>query len=166
MLGPLRTTAAVLAMGALPFGILAGCESVERQTGFSKRTQISAGAGAAVGGTIAAIANANPAWIAASTILGGLAGGAISEYLQRDDVEKHAHNQYQSLQTLEEGQTSTWSNAETGHRGSTTVTDVFTMADGTQCKNFIEVIETGERTIRQSATACKVPGGDWKVRTA
>lgn len=163
---PLKSAAAALAIVTVPFMTVTGCESIEERTGISKRTQMGAGAGAAVGGVIAAIANANPAWIAASTILGGLAGGAITEYLQRDDVEKHAYNQYRSLETLGQGQTSTWSSPESGHRGSTTVTEVFTMADGTQCKNFTELIETGEQTIRDSGTACKSPGGEWKVRTA
>lgn len=166
MRASLRNTAAVALIGAVPFVSLTGCESIEQRTGLSRQTQMGAGAGAAAGGIIAAIANANPAWIAASTILGGIAGGVIGEYLQRDDVEAHASNQYKSLQSLDEGEVSTWTNPETGHRGSTRVTEAFTMADGTECKNFIEEIDTGERTFQESATACKRPGGDWSVRRA
>jgi surface antigen len=162
----LKTTAAAALIGALPFVAVTGCDSIEQRTGLSKQTQMGAGAGAAAGGIIAAVANANPAWIAASTILGGVAGGAIGEYLQREDVQAHASNQYESLQSLDEGEVSTWTNPETGHRGSTRVTEVFTMADGTECKNFIEEIDTGERTIQESATACRPPGGEWRVRKA
>lgn len=166
MRASLKTTAAVALIGAMPFVAVTGCDTIEQRTGLSKQTQMGAGAGAAAGGIIAAIANANPAWIAASTILGGVAGGAIGEYLHREDAQAHASNQYQALQTLDEGEISTWSNPETGRRGSTRVSEVFTMADGTECKNFTETIETGERTFQESATACRPPGGEWRVRQA
>jgi surface antigen len=147
---------------ALP---LAGCESIEKETGLGKETQTGALAGAAFGGIIAALADANPAWIAASTILGGVAGGAIGNYLGKQDAEKHAESNLHALNTLEKGQTSSWSDTQTGNSGSTTVTNVTTKADGTVCKSFTETVKTSAKTVTQEATACKAPGGDWKVQT-
>ena len=43
---------------------LTGCEMIESQTGLNRPTQEGAVGGAAFGGIIAALANANPAWIA------------------------------------------------------------------------------------------------------
>lgn len=161
-----KTTVAMLIV-AMPASIaLVGCEAIERETGFGQKTQIGAGAGAATGGVLAAIAGANPGWIAASAVLGGVAGGAIGEYLSRKDAEAAASNQYNALQNLGEGETKRWNNAETGRSGQTTVNRVYTRGDGTLCKDFTEVVETGERTFRESGTACKQPGGDWRVQSS
>jgi hypothetical protein len=60
---------------------MAGCQTIEKETGLSRDTQFGALGGAAFGGIVAALANANPAWIAASVIMGGVAGGALGNYL-------------------------------------------------------------------------------------
>jgi len=157
----LKFPSAFAVAAALSATMIAGCETIERETGLSRETQLGAGAGAAAGGLIALLSNANPAWVAASTILGGVAGGAISKYLTRNDAEMHASNQYQSLETLETGQTSRWSNPATGHSGYTTVTNVYVGAGGQTCKDFIEVIETPQRTVKENGTACRTPSGEW-----
>ena len=143
----------------------AGCETIEKETGLSKSTQTGAAAGGAFGGIIAALAGANPAWIAASVILGGVTGGAIGNYLGKEDAQKHAQNNLNALETLGKGQTSSWSDTQTGNSGSTTVTAVNTKADGTICKSYTETIKTSAKTVTQQATACKAPGGTWKVQT-
>jgi surface antigen len=153
-----RTSAALVLIASAGAFALAGCEAIEKETGLL--------AGAAVGGIIAALADANPAWIAASTVLGGVAGGAIGDYLGRKDAEKHAQNNLNALDTLGQGQTSSWSDTETGNSGSTTVTSVTTKADGTVCKSFTEMVRTSAKTVTEQATACKAPGGTWKVQTA
>lgn len=159
-----RKPTALLLCGVLSGGLLLGsCTNVERETGISRQGQLGAGAGAAAGGIIAALASANPAWIAASTILGGVTGGAIGEYLNREDAERHASTQYTALNTLEAGQSRSWQNPETGRSGRTTVHDSFTSEDGTPCKRFTETIYAAERTIEESATACQQADGTWQV---
>lgn len=152
--------AAVLSFGlvALP---LAGCESIERETGLGRQTQMGAAGGAAAGGVIAAIAGANPAWIAASTILGGVAGGALGEYLGQDEAEQAAQNNINALNSLGPGQSSSWS--EGNASGSTTVNSVYT-ANGRTCKTFTEVIRTPEKTVSQDGTACRTADGSWQVQ--
>ena len=149
----------VLGLAAAP---LAGCESVERETGFGKQTQMGAAGGAAAGGVIAAIAGANPAWIAASTILGGVTGGALGEYLGRDSTEQAAQNNINALNSLGPGQSTSWS--EGNSSGSTTVNSVYT-ANGRTCKTFTETIRTPERTVTQDGTACRAADGSWQVQT-
>src|SRR6516165_6011625 len=104
-------------MEAIPLG---GCESIEKETGLSRQTQTGAAGGAAFGGIVSALADANPAWIAASVILGGVAGGLIGNHIGRKDAETHASNNLGALEHLGEGQTESWSDAETGNSGSTT----------------------------------------------
>ena len=162
-----RTTR-IAAVGVLLTGVaafqLAGCETIEKETGMSKSTQTGALGGAAFGGIIAALAGANPAWIAASTILGGVTGGVIGDYLGKQDAQKHAENNLNALDTLSQGQSSSWSAAD-GNSGSTTVNKVTTLADGTVCKEYTESVKTPKKSVTQSATACKKPGGTWQIQS-
>jgi len=159
-----RTAAALTLLAGVAVLPLAGCETIERETGFGKSTQTGALGGAAFGGIIAALAGANPAWIAASTILGGVTGGAIGNYLGRDDAQKHATTNLGALDSLGRGQSSSWRNASTGNSGSTTVTSVTNRPDGTVCKAFRETVRTKAETVTKESTACKAPGGTWRVQ--
>ena len=159
-----RTSAVAILLAGVAVFSLAGCETIEKETGMSKSTQTGALGGAAFGGIIAALAGANPAWIAASTILGGVTGGVIGDYLGKDDAEKHASNNLNALDTLGQGQSSSWSSAD-GDHGSTKIDKVTTMADGTVCKTYTESVHTAKKSVTQTATACKKPGGTWLVQT-
>jgi surface antigen len=150
----------ILGMSALP---IAGCESIEQETGLSKQTQTGAAGGAAFGGIVSALAGANPALIAGSIILGGVAGGAIGDHLGKDDTQKHAKTNLRALDTLRKGQSESWSDARTGNSGSTTVTKVAVEPDGNTCKSYVETVRTGARTVTKDGTACKAPGGRWRV---
>ena len=160
-----RPVAALLILGiaALP---IAGCESVTRETGLSRDTQAGALGGAAFGGVVAALAGANPAWIAASVIMGGVAGGALGNYLGKENAEKHVNNNTTALNTLGAGQTSSWNDTATGNSGSTTVDRVFTSANGQTCKAYTESIRTPQRSVTEQATACRQSDGTWKVQQA
>ena len=141
---------------------MAGCESIQRATGFNRNTQMGAAGGAAFGGIIAAIAGANPAWIAASVILGGVTGGAIGNHLGREDAERHARTNLGALDKLNQGQTQSWDNKKTGNFGSTTVTRVTTNSDGVVCKSYREQVHTAAESVTKEGTACRGPGGNWK----
>lgn len=161
---PRRHTAVALAVAAgialLP---MAGCETIQRETGFNRNTQIGAAGGAAFGGIIAAIAGANPAWIAASTILGGVAGGAIGNHLGKEDAERHARTNIGALDKLNQGQTESWNNKKTGNYGSTTVTRVTTNSNGVVCKSYREQVHTAAENVTKEGTVCRAPGGTWKA---
>jgi surface antigen len=157
--------AAVVAAGiaALP---LAGCETIQKETGFNRDTRTGALGGAAFGGIVAALAGANPAWIAASVIMGGVAGGALGNYLGKDNAEKHVATNLNALNTLGAGQTASWTDNQSGSSGSTTVNRVFTANNGQTCKAYTETVRTPQRTVTEQATACRQSDGSWKVRTA
>ena len=161
----MRTSVAVVVLASVAALPLAGCETIERETGLGKETQAGAAAGGALGGIIAALAGANPAWIAASVILGGVTGGVIGNALGKEDAEKHAQSNLNALETLGQGQTSSWQDTKTGNSGSTTVTAVNTKADGTVCKSYTETVKTSAKTVTEQATACKASGGGWKVQS-
>lgn len=160
-----RTAAAAIAIAGIVALPLAGCETIEKETGFNRNTQMGAAGGAAFGGIIAALAGANPAWIAASVIMGGVAGGALGNYLGKDDAQKHVSTNLSALNTLGAGQTASWSDAKTGNSGSTKVDRVFTASNGQTCKSYTETVRTTQRTVTEQATACKQSDGSWKVQT-
>jgi surface antigen len=152
---------AVLTSIALP---LAGCETLERETGLNRHTLNGIGVGAAAGGIIAILADANPAWVAASMVLGGATGGLIGSHLGREDAERHARSNLSALDRLAEGQTESWSNSRTGNYGSTTVTRVTMHRDtGEICKTYRETVHAGSETVTRDGTACRASGGTWRV---
>src|SRR5206468_2191250 len=119
---PTRPALRIAAAMALLAGLampLAGCETLERETGLNRHTLNGIGVGAAAGGIIAILADANPAWIAASMVLGGATGGFVGSHLGREDAERHARANLGALDRLGEGQTESWSNSRTGNHGST-----------------------------------------------
>ncbi len=160
----LRIPASVIVLAGLAVAPLYGCKQVEEQTGLSTQAQTGALGGAAFGGIVAALAGANPAWIAASTILGGVTGGVIGDYLGQSDAEQHAQTNLRALDTLGPGQTASWSDPQTGNSGSTTVNNVYRQGDGSVCKGFTETVRTSAKTVTQQATACKTQGGTWEVQ--
>jgi surface antigen len=158
-----RKVTSVIAIGLMAtMPIIVGCETIERETGLGKKTQIGAAGGAATGGIIAALAGANPAWIAAAVILGAVAGGVIGNQLDKKDKEKYASSGYEAISTMGKGGKTSWRNPETGNSGTTTINDVFTKADGTRCKRFTQTLTTSGKTHTTNGVACK-EGDAWKV---
>ena len=156
------SVAAVIAAGLCLLPI-AGCQTIERETGINIHAQRGAVGGAAFGGIVAAIAGANPAWIAASVVLGGVTGGVIGDHLGKRDAERHARTNVSALDHLAEGQTDSWRNNKTGNYGSTTVTRVTAQGNGIVCKSYREQIHTNAESVTKEATACRGPGGNWKI---
>jgi surface antigen len=150
----------LVSMAAIPLG---GCESIQKETGFNKDTQTGVAGGAAFGGIVAALADANPALIAASIILGGVAGGAIGDHLGKSDTENHAITNLHALDSLGKGQSESWSDARTGNSGATTVTNVAVKPDGNTCKSYVETVRTGAKTVTEDGTTCRAPSGTWRI---
>jgi len=158
-----RKSVALLMVASLALLPVAGCQTIEQEFGFNRDTQMGVAGGAAFGGIVAALANANPAWIAASVILGGVTGGAIGNHLGKQDAERHARTNVNALDSLNQGQTSSWKNNRTGNYGSTTVTRVTHNGNGVVCKSYREQIHTQAERMTKEGTACKSPGGSWKA---
>lgn len=160
---PTRTTVALALAACIGLLPVAGCETIRRETGLSHDAQVGAAGGAAFGGIVAAIAGANPAWIAASVVLGGVTGGLIGDHLGKEDAERHARTNSAALDRLAQGQTDSWSDKKTGNYGSTTVTRVSTNGDGTMCKSYREQVHTRSEDISKEGTVCRAPGGTWRA---
>ena len=155
--------AAVVIVAAVGATALAGCESVERETGIGKGAQTGALGGAAAGGVIAAIAGANPAWIAGATILGAVTGGFLGDYLSKKDKEQHAESSYQAFESEQAGGTTSWNNPESGNNGTTKIDSVYRTGEGKLCKDFTQTINAGGKAETMRGTTCQEADGTWKV---
>lgn len=155
--------AAVAVIGAGT--LVAGCESIERETGLGEKAQIGGAGGAATGGLIAAATGAGPLWIAASTILGGITGGAVGDWLDEEDQKEYAHSTYDAFEEGQPGEQYTWSNPTTGAQGTTRITDSYVNEAGEPCKTFTQRIAGDDRTETTTGVACEEPDGDWAVET-
>jgi surface antigen len=115
---------------------------------------------------IAAVAGANPAWIAASVILGGLAGGFLGDYFDQRDREYHASSSYQAYQAQGPGGQTTWTNPDSGNSGMTRIDSTFVNAQGQTCKNFTQTLNVNGQTHLVDGVACQQADGSWQVVNA
>lgn len=141
-------------------GALVACQS---QDGAGSKTGIGALGGAAGGGLIAAAAGGGAAAIAGGVILGGLLGGAIGNYLDDQDKRTMHTSTQKSLETTKTGETSAWSNPDSGHSGTVTPVRTYQTADGKNCREFQQAVTVGGKTEKAYGTACRDENGNWKI---
>jgi surface antigen len=134
----------------------AGCEG-NQQTGGAV---LGAGTGALIG---AAAGRGAPAAIAIGAVAGALIGSEIGRRL--DERDRMMYAQAAAAAAAQPvGTTSTWTNPDTGNRGTVTPTsNVVRAADGRTCRNFTETItlkDGSSDTIR--GRRCQNADGSWE----
>src|SRR5262249_20661886 len=150
-----------LAMG-LTLGLVlraSGCAELRQ----NPQTPPRAGGGATAGGLIAAAASSNPAAIAGGVILGGLTGGAVGNLLDQRDRQLAGEAQQRALERSPTGTPVAWTNPDTGHTGAVTPVRTYQVADGRYCREYQQVMTIDGQEQRSFGTACRQPGGSWKV---
>lgn len=142
---------------------LAGCETMSKQ-------QMGTGVGAIAGGILGTQIGGGTGKIIATVggaALGGLLGSQLGKYLDTQDKSKA---DAASRQALETGRTQTWTNPETGVRGTVQVVNTPNrskpVAAGTparQCRTTKHDIVLKDGSTRtEDVTACKGPNG-WEA---
>lgn len=140
-------TVLVAVLAALMAMAFIGC-STKEETG----TFAGGAAGAAIGhglggGTV-------------GTVLGALGGAYLGKeagkYLDSQDREQVAD----TLENQQTGQTSSWTNPDSGKSYQVTPTDTFT-EDGQPCRRFKMNVEGEQEDV--SGTACRTASGDWQI---
>ena len=128
------------------------------------KATMGAATGAAAGGLIGAAAGGGTEGIIAGVLLGGLLGGAIGDALDQRDRELAYRNQQTALESYQVGQTSTWTNPDSGHSGSYTPTRTYQSPQGQPCREYQQTITVGGKTEEAYGTACRQADGSWKVQ--
>ncbi len=127
------------------------------------KTTIGAATGAAAGGLIGAAAGGGTAGILGGVLLGGLLGGAVGNALDQRDREYMRQSNQQALETYRAGETSSWSNPDSGNSGSVTPTRTYQNQSGQPCREFTQTVVIGGQTEEAYGTACRQTDGSGQV---
>jgi surface antigen len=127
------------------------------------KAQLGAATGAAAGGLIGAAAGGGTEGIIGGVLLGGLLGGAIGDSLDQRDRQMVYQSNQQAMETYQVGQTSNWTNPDSGHSGSVTPTKTYQNHQGQYCREYQQTVTVGGETQQAFGTACRQPDGSWRV---
>ena len=122
--------------------------------------------GAAIGGLIGSqigSGSGNKIAIGAGVLAGGMFGNRIGSQLDCQDQAYHVDTTQNALEYQPTGQTSTWSNPDSGHSGAVTPTKTYTVNDGTPCREFTQTINVDGQAEEVRATACRQEDGTWQM---
>jgi len=153
-----KTLAPVAIVAALA---VAGCEGHgPKETG---GTLI----GAAVGGLVGAQFGSGTGKIIATTLgvlAGAWAGNATGKALDDADKKQMQSTAQTSLENNQTGQTASWSNPDSGNRGTVTPTKTYQTAAGQNCREYRQTVTVDGKTEEAWSTACRQPDGTWEIR--
>ena len=122
--------------------------------------QIGSIVGSVVGGYIPGGSVAGQVLQSHAGAIGGLVGGAIGAALDEEDRQRLAQT---TRAAFASGQRKTFSNKQTGVRGTVTVTSSRVNANGQQCRTVKQdVIVKDGTALSDTVSACKGPNG-WDV---
>ncbi|AFK52826.1 RT0821/Lpp0805 family surface protein [Tistrella mobilis] len=128
------------------------------------------GVGAVLGGVGGAVAGAQfgkgtgqLAATAAGALLGAFAGNEIGKSLDRADQLEAERASQRALESNPTGQSSSWSNPDSGNSGSITPVKTYQRSSGEYCREFTQRVNVGGKTEEAYGTACRQPDGSWKI---
>ena len=127
------------------------------------KASIGALGGAAVGGLIAGAAGGGGAAIAGAVLGGALLGGFAGNALDQRDKRLAAEAQQRALESAPTGTPVAWKNPDNGHAGTVTPERTY-QSGGTYCREFQSHVTVDGKPDRAYGTACRQPGGSWKVQ--
>lgn len=143
----------VAAVIILPF--LTGCET----TTHAQQGQVIGGVLGGVIGSQVGDGSGQTAAIIIGTMAGSMIGRQIGQSMDDVDRMKTA----QALNDNRTGQSTTWTNPDTGEKYTVTPTHTFEQAGG-PCRDFeLDATVGGEPGQRVAGTACLQSDGSWKV---
>lgn len=135
----------------------------QQQTGAVTGALLGAAAGAALGrGTGGRLAGA-----AIGAIVGGVIGSEIGRRLDERDRQLYAERVQYTAESGATGQQQTWSNPQSGNRGTVTPTsNVYKGAGGRDCRDFTETITLKDgQTETVKGRRCKNADGSWEFQS-
>ncbi|HEY9163208.1 MAG TPA: RT0821/Lpp0805 family surface protein, partial [Magnetovibrio sp.] len=118
-------------------------------------------AGTVVGGVLGGVLGSNvgggkgqTAGTIAGVLIGAILGGQIGKSMDETDRMMAERTAQRTLETTPSGQTSTWSNPDSGHSGTITPTRTYRSASGADCRDYeTTVYIDGQREVA-TGVAC------------
>ncbi|MGH8274600.1 MAG: RT0821/Lpp0805 family surface protein [Gammaproteobacteria bacterium] len=134
--------------------VLAGCAN-KQTTGAA----IGAGAGAVLGHQFGG-GRGQTLMTIVGAIGGAVAGGAIGKHMEEQDRQKAAY----ALENNRTGQTSTWTNPDTGYKYAVTPTKTQN-ENGRPCRTFVfKSYDANGQAQSTTRLACRQSDGTWKIQ--
>jgi len=136
--------------------VLAGCQDVR-----VGNEQIGMGVGAALGGLLGAQVGGGSGQIAAAVagaLLGAYIGGNVGKTM--DEVDRRKANQ--ALENSPTGQTTSWSNPDSGNTYAVTPTRTYS-ANNQPCRTYSTEAWIDGRKETVTGTACRDADGNWRA---
>jgi surface antigen len=117
--------------------------------------------GAVVGGAAASRVGQGSGKTAA-IIAGTLVGAYLGGYIGRQMDENDRYRTYQTLEGNPTGQTSSWTNPDTGYQYEVTPTRTYSTGAG-PCREYVTEAWIDGRREEVRGTACRQPDGSWRA---
>lgn len=143
----------------LLIGGLSACESAPKQT---VGTLLGAGVGALVGSQLGG-GKGKLAAVVVGTLGGAYLGSEVGKSLDAADRVYMERNAQQTLETTKGGTRTAWKNPDTGNSGTFTPTRTYAATSGENCRQYESTIYVDGREETATGTACRQPGGTWKI---
>ena len=100
---------------------------------------------------------------AAGMMAGASAGGAVGRRMDEHDQQQMQNAQAQSLEFSSIGDSTEWSNPDSGNSGSISPLRTYQNASGQYCREFQQQITVGGQTEDGFGTACRQADGSWRI---
>ena len=147
--------AGIVAIVAL---LLSGCET----TNESRGGMLGAAAGGILGNQVGS-GRGQTAATFAGMVVGGVAGSAIGASMDEVDRARLEQAQSDSLENGKIGETTGWSNPDTGNSGSVSPVRTYQNSAGQYCREFQQEIIVDGQTEQGFGTACRESDGNWRI---
>lgn len=150
-----------MAVGLMLLALVGCTNSSDRDNVVAVSTNFGAIAAGFIGYEL--IGSGTGRWFSAAILGAGGAAGAYyaAQKLLPDDRAQMNKAGYESLATLPIGETSEWSNPETGNSGSFTPTRAFLSQDGQPCREVTAVLSVEGEEYETRRTVCQKAEGTW-----
>ena len=122
--------------------------------------------GAAVGGLAGAQIGSGSGQLAATAVgalLGFFIGSEVGKSLDKADQLHAERAAGQALETNPTGETSSWSNPDSGNSGTITPTRTTYTDSGQPCREYQQTVTIGAETQQAYGTACREADGSWRI---
>jgi surface antigen len=138
----------------------AACDVDNQQIG----TIAGAAGGAAAGRAIGGDGTGGYVGLILGAIVGGYLGGEAGKWMDNRDRQRQAETTNRALETGQAGQGFSWTNPDSGNRGTVTPQQTFRNSTGQTCRDFTSSATSAQGQSAQGAgTACKQPDGTWRI---
>jgi surface antigen len=101
--------------------------------------------------------------IAAGVLLGGFLGNNIGKGLDKTDRLEASRAGYRAFEYNKSGQSTSWSNPDSGNSGTVTPRPAYQTNNGQYCREYSQSINVGRNRETAVGTACRQSDGTWKV---